>query len=78
MRFIAKQGKPGVAQGRHLPRRGDPIPKLQRHQNQKKGRMPQWATEEAPGSQDAKMSNNEEALGSAGGGRDTISHVDLA
>jgi hypothetical protein len=35
-------------------------------------------TKEAPGFQDAMMSNNEEALGSAGGGRDTISHVTLA
>jgi hypothetical protein len=35
-------------------------------------------TEEAPGSQDATMSNNEEATGSAGGGGDTVSHVALA
>ncbi len=35
-------------------------------------------TKEGPGSQDAMMSNNEEALGSAGGGGDTISHDALA
>jgi hypothetical protein len=35
-------------------------------------------TKEAPGSQDAMMSNIEEAPGSAGGGGDMVSHVALA
>ncbi len=35
-------------------------------------------TKEASGSWDAMMSNKEEVPGSAGGGRDTISHVALA